>query len=152
MSDCTVSISLVEWYVHHSDLSRYVSDCTVSVSLVEWYVYHSDLSHYVSDCTISVSLRRVIHLSQWFITLCLWLYCISITSRVYHSDLSRYVSDCTVSVKESKKEVLFFIRLLLTTPYFHDIFLCKFHIHVSNLSTLYIENSVLVGSFWSLSM
>jgi hypothetical protein len=66
----------------------------------------------------------VIHLSQWFIMVCLWLYCISITKKsdtsitviyhgmsltvlyqyhqeewyVYHSDLSRYVSDCTVSV------------------------------------------------------
>jgi hypothetical protein len=66
----------------------------------EWYVYHSDLSCYVSDCTVSVSLRRVICLSQWFIMVCLWLYCISITKKryVYHSDLSCYVSDCTVSV------------------------------------------------------
>ena len=47
----------------------------------EWYVYHSDLSWYVSDCTVSVSLRRVIHLSQWFIMVCLWLYCISITKK-----------------------------------------------------------------------
>ena len=40
-------------------------------------------------------------LSQWFIMLCLWLYCISITKMrdtSYHSDLSCYVSDCTVSV------------------------------------------------------
>jgi len=29
---------------------------------------------------ISVSLRKVIHLSQWIIMLCLWLYCISITN------------------------------------------------------------------------
>jgi hypothetical protein len=88
-------------YVYHSDLSHYVSDCTVSVSLrrviclLQWFVtlwqclwlycititkesdiclslYHSDLSLYVSDCTVSVSLlRRVISLSQWFITLCL---------------------------------------------------------------------------------
>ena len=90
----------------------------------EWYVYHSDLSWYVSDCTVSVSLRWVIRLSQWFIMVCLWLYCISITQMsdtsitviyhgmsltvlyqyhqdewyVYHSDLSWYVSDCTVSV------------------------------------------------------
>ena len=27
------------------------------------------------DCTISVSLRRVVCLSQWFITQCLWVYC-----------------------------------------------------------------------------
>ena len=40
-------------------------------------------------------------LSQWFIMLCLWLYCISITKMSdtsYHSDLSCYVSDCTVHV------------------------------------------------------
>ena len=51
----------------------------------EWYVYHNDLSWYVSDCTVSVSLRWVIRLSQWFITVCLWLYCISITKM---SDMS----------------------------------------------------------------
>ena len=58
----------------------------------EWYTYHSDLSLYVSVCTVSVWLRRVIHLSQWFITLCLCLYCISMTKNsdtpitvIYHS-------------------------------------------------------------------
>jgi hypothetical protein len=92
----------------------------------EWYVYHSDLSCYVSDCTVSVSLRWVIRLSQWFIMICLWLYCISITKKsdtsitviyydmslavlyqyhyeewyVYHSDLSWYVSGCTVSISQ----------------------------------------------------
>jgi hypothetical protein len=44
-----------------------------------WYVYHSDLSWYVSECTVSVSLRWVIHLSQWFIMVCLWMYCTIIT-------------------------------------------------------------------------
>jgi hypothetical protein len=44
--------------------------------LEEWYIYHRDLSCYISDCTVSVSLRRVIHLSQWFIMLYFWLYCI----------------------------------------------------------------------------
>ena len=66
----------------------------------EWCICYSDLSCYVSECTVSVSLRRVMHLSQWFIMLCLWLlyqyhyeeWCIC------HSDLSCYVSDCTVSV------------------------------------------------------
>ena len=51
----------------------------------EWCVRHSDLSCYVSDCTVSISLRRVICLSQWFIMLCLWLYCINITMK---SDMS----------------------------------------------------------------
>ena len=67
----------------------------------EWCICHSDLSCYVSDCTVSVSLRRVMHLSQWFIMVCLWLYCISITKKsdasvtvIYHC----YVFDCTVSV------------------------------------------------------
>jgi hypothetical protein len=42
----------------------------------------------------------VIRLSQWFIMVCLWLYCISITkmSDTSITDLSWYVSDCTVSV------------------------------------------------------
>jgi hypothetical protein len=136
-----------EWYVYHSDLSWYVSDYCISITKMsdtsitviyhdmslavlyqyhyeEWYVYHSDLSCYVSDCTVSVSLRWVIRLSQWFIMICLWLYCISITKKsdtsitviyydmslavlyqyhyeewyVYHSDLSWYVSGCTVSI------------------------------------------------------
>jgi hypothetical protein len=56
-------------------------------------VFHSDLSWYVSDCTVC--------LSQWFIIVCLWLYCMSITViyhgmsltvlYVYHSDLSWHV-------------------------------------------------------------
>ena len=41
-------------------------------------------------------------LSQWFITLCLWLYCTyhkkEWSMYFYHSDLSRYVSDCTVLI------------------------------------------------------
>jgi hypothetical protein len=45
----------------------------------DWYLYQSDLSWYVSDCTVSVSLGWVIPLSQWFIVVCFWLYCISIT-------------------------------------------------------------------------
>ena len=42
----------------------------------------------------------MIRLSQWFIMLCLWLYCISITkmSDMTITDLSCYISDCTVSV------------------------------------------------------
>jgi hypothetical protein len=135
-----------EWYVYHSDLSRYVSDCTVSVSprrvirlsqwwfimlclwllyqyhQDEWYVYHSDLSRYVSDycisitkmsdisitmiyhamslTTVSISLRRVISLSQWFITLCLWLLYQYHQEEwyLYHNDLSRYVSDYCISI------------------------------------------------------
>ena len=47
----------------------------------EWYVCHSDLSPYVSEYTVSVSLRRVIFLSQWFIMLCLLVYCISINQK-----------------------------------------------------------------------
>jgi hypothetical protein len=139
-------IHLSQWFITLCFWLYYISITSRVIRLSQWFI---TLCLWLYCISI---ISRVIRLSQWFITLCLWLYCISITSRVYHSDLSRYVSDCTVSVKESKKEVLFFIRLLLTTPYFHDIFLCKFLIHVSNLSTLYIENSVLVGSFWSLNM
>ena len=64
----------------HTDVYQYHQD--------DWYIYHSDLSHYVSDYTywcVSVSPRWLIHLSQWFITLCLWLYilmCISITKMI----------------------------------------------------------------------
>ena len=43
----------------------------------EWYVYHSDLSWYVSDCTVSLSPRWMIPLSQWFIMVCFWLYCMT---------------------------------------------------------------------------
>jgi hypothetical protein len=90
----------------------------------EWYVYHSDLSWYVSECTVPVSPRWVIRLSRWFIMVCFWMYCTSITKMsdtsitviyhgmslnvlyqyhqdewyIYHSDLSWYVSECTVSV------------------------------------------------------
>ena len=92
MSDTSITViyhamSLTVLYQYHQD---------------EWYLYHSDLSWYVSNCTVSVSLGWVIPLSQWFIMVCLWLYCTSITKKsdtsIYHSDLSWYVSDCTVSV------------------------------------------------------
>ena len=63
----------------------------------------TDLSWYVSDCTVSVLLRWVICLSLWFIMLCLWLYCISITKMsdmsitvIYHA-----MSLTTVSVSLS---------------------------------------------------
>ena len=47
-----------------------------------------------------ISITKKSDISQWFIMLCLWLYCISITKKsdTSISDLSRYVSDCTVSV------------------------------------------------------
>jgi hypothetical protein len=87
-----------EWYVYHSDLSWYVSECTVSVS-PRWVIH---LSQYASDCTVPVSLRWVIHISMWFIMVCFWMYCISITKMsdtyITDSDLSWYVSECTVSV------------------------------------------------------
>jgi uncharacterized membrane protein YccF (DUF307 family) len=69
MSDTSITViyhgmSLNVLYQYHQD---------------EWYIYHSDLSWYVSECTVSVSLRWVIHLSQWFIMVCFWMYCTSIT-------------------------------------------------------------------------
>jgi hypothetical protein len=90
----------------------------------EWYICHSDLSWYASECTVSVSPRWVIRLSQWFIMVCLWMYCTSITKMsdtsitviyhgmslnvlyqyhqdewyISHSMLSWYASDCTVPV------------------------------------------------------
>ena len=104
---------------------------------------HSDLSCYFSDCTVLVSLRRVICLSQWFIMLCLWLYCISITKKsdmsitviyhamsltvlyqyhyeewyVYHSDLSCYVSDYYISfTKKSDMSItVIYHAMFLTT-------------------------------------
>ena len=47
----------------------------------------------------------MIRLSQWFIMVCLWLYCISITKKsdmsitvIYHG----HVSDCTIHVQKEK--------------------------------------------------
>jgi hypothetical protein len=55
---------------------------TVTVhSYLERWVYHSALSHSVYDRPVTVSLARVIRLSRCFITLCLWLYCNSITKK-----------------------------------------------------------------------
>ena len=69
--------------LYHSDLSLYVSDCTVSVSLLRRVI---SLSQWFITLCLTVlnqyHLRRVISLSQWFITLswlCLWLNCISIS-------------------------------------------------------------------------
>ena len=73
---------------------------TVSVSLKKSDTSITVIYHAMSDCTVSVSLRRVICLSQWFITLCLWLYCISITKKsdmsitvIYHA-----MSDYCISI------------------------------------------------------
>ena len=54
----------------------------------------------------------MIRLSQWFIMLCLWLYCMSI------SDLSRYVSDCTVSV--SLRRVIRLSQWFIMVQYVSD--------------------------------
>jgi hypothetical protein len=88
-----------EWYLYHNDLSHYVSDYCISITK------KSDISitmiyHAMSLTTVSVSPRWVIHLSEWFITLCLWLLYQYHQDEwyIYHSDLSHYVSDCTVSV------------------------------------------------------
>jgi hypothetical protein len=88
-----------EWYVYHSDLSRYVSDYCISITK------KSDTSITVIYLampltTVSVSLRRVICLSQSFITICLWLLYQYHEEEwyVYHSDLSRYVSDYCISI------------------------------------------------------
>ena len=43
-----------EWYVYHSDLSRYVW-LLHQYHEEEWYVYYSDLSRYVSDYCISIT-------------------------------------------------------------------------------------------------
>ena len=80
----------------------------------EWYVYHSDLSWYVSDCTVSVSLRRVIRLSQWFIMICLWLYCISITKMSDTSITVIYHDMSLTTVSVSLRRV---IRLSITVIY-----------------------------------
>ena len=163
VSDCTVSVSLwrviclSQWFIMvclwlycisitmKSDMSITVIYHGMSLTVLyqyhyeEWYVYHSDLSWYVSDCTVSVSLWRVICLSQWFIMVCLWLYCISITMKsdmsitviyhgmsltvlyqyhyeewyVYHSDLSWYVSDCTVAQWNNSPQVNMLIHIIL---------------------------------------
>jgi hypothetical protein len=92
-----------EWYLYHNDLSRYVSDYCISITK------KSDISitmiyHTMSLTTVSVSPRWVIHLSQWFITLCLWLLYQYHQDEwyIYHSDLSRYVSDYCISITKKR--------------------------------------------------
>jgi hypothetical protein len=76
----------------------------------EWYTYHSDLSLYVSVCIVSVWLRRVIHLSQWFITLCLCLY-ISYMYAMVHFCLFNCLRwelvACYVDISETVSQSLF---------------------------------------------
>ena len=87
----------------------------------EWYIYHSDLSCYVSDCTVSVSLRRVVRLSQWFIMLYLWLYCISITMKSDRSITVIYHAISLTTVSVSLRRVVrlsqWFIMLCLQLLY-----------------------------------
>ena len=120
MFDCTVSVSLGS-VICLSDLPCHASDYCISITK------KSDRSiiviyHAMPLTTVSVSRRRVIRLSQWFITLCLttasvsrrrvirllqWIItlCLWLLHQyhkeelyIYSSDLSCYVSDCTVSV------------------------------------------------------
>ena len=87
----------------------------------EWYLYHSDLSQYGSDCTVSVSQRRGISLSQWFITLWLWLLYQYHKEEwyLYHSDLSHYGSDYCISItKESDTSItVIYHTMALTVLY-----------------------------------
>ena len=84
-----------EWYLYHSDLSHYGSDYCISITKKNdtsiTVIYHT-----MALTTVSVSQRRVIPLSQWFITLWLWLLYQYHKEEwyLYHSDLSHY--DCTV--------------------------------------------------------
>ena len=110
-----------EWYTHHSDLSSYISDYCISITIMSdtpITVIYQAMSDYcisitmmsdtpitviyqaMSLTTVSVSLWWVIHPSQWFIKLYLWLlyqyhYYEWYT---YHSDLSSYVSDYCISI------------------------------------------------------
>ena len=79
-----ISVTVIYHAMSLSMLYQYHSE--------ESYFYHSDLSCYVSWYAVSVSLRGVIFLSQWFIKLCLLVYCISITKKrdmsvtvIYHA-------------------------------------------------------------------
>ena len=88
-----------EWYTHHSDLSSYVSDYCISITMMSdtpiTVIYQA-----MSLTTVSVSLWWVIHLSQWFIKLCLWLLYQYHYDEWYthHSDLSSYTSDYCISI------------------------------------------------------
>jgi hypothetical protein len=92
-----------DWYIYHSDLSRLWLYILMCISIIKMIDTSITVIYHISDCTywcVSVSPRWLIHLSQWFITLCLWLYilmCISIIKMIDTSisHLSRYVSDCT---------------------------------------------------------
>jgi hypothetical protein len=60
-----------EWYVNHSELSRYFTDYSISITKSDRSI--TVIYHAMSLITVSVSPGRVIGLWQWFITLCLWL-------------------------------------------------------------------------------
>ena len=72
--------------------------------------------------TVLISLRRVICLSQWFITLCLWLYCISITKKsdtsitvIYHA-MSDY---CINITKKSDMSITVIYHGMSLTVLYH---------------------------------
>ena len=75
--------------------------------------------HATSLTTVLVSLRRVIGLSQWFITICLWLLYQYHEEEwyVYHSDLSHCVSDYCISITKKSDSLMdlsqWFITLCL---------------------------------------
>jgi hypothetical protein len=88
-----------EWYTYHSDLSSYVSDYCINITMMSdtpiTVIYQA-----MSLTTVSVSLWWVIHPSQWFIKLCLWLLYQYHYDEwyTYHIDLSSYVSDYCITI------------------------------------------------------
>jgi hypothetical protein len=144
-----------ERYIYHSDLSRYVSDYCISITKKSdtMYVYHSDLSRYVSDCTVSVSPRWVIHLSQWFITLCLWLYCISIIKKsdtsitvIYHAMSLTTVSVSLRRVIQCMSITVIYHAMSLTVLYqYHQD---EWYVYHSDLSCYVSDCTVSVSPRW----
>jgi uncharacterized membrane protein YccF (DUF307 family) len=84
--------------------------------------------HYVSDCTVSVSLRGVIRLSQWFIMLCLWLYCISITKKSNTSITVIYHAMSLIVLKNK----MFLLKITLAC----DFLLCCQNVRVINVDVM----------------
>jgi hypothetical protein len=104
-----------------------MSDTSITV------IYHA-VSWLYSTCickqrTVSVSLRGVIRLSQWFITLCLWLYCISITKR---SNTSITVIYHAMSLISYSKNKMFLLKITLAC----DFLLCCQNVRVINVDVM----------------
>jgi hypothetical protein len=126
----------------------------IMLNLCDWHITLLSDIHIVQSET--VSLRRVICLSQWFIMVCLWLYCISITKKtdmfirvIYHgmSLTVLYQYHCEIDIS------LYLVILIEYSQRHIMLNLCDWHITLlSDIHIVPIKNLIMLMVHVSVSL